>query len=273
MDFRGWYVDRFINGPQFDQPAIPRGLSDLNSHRIGGLLLYPEIDRICQPCVDRGTTTDQRTELVAAHFALQMNGALAVNRLSAGHVRRLNRGPKDCRDSGPGKQQGEIEAGIRGGLAKLARERVALKRAFGDPHTCNLQDRSALAGDLDVARNSVRRRVGTSCGGKGDARFFIEVRGRALTRDRELGALQPEDGVGCAVQTFLWRAIASSSLRLNGPAGQRRGTEQGTQRKNRECVFHVIATIFSWPSISSCPCPLSSPCPSQFRYPRWRPSS
>src|SRR5262249_39810622 len=127
------------------------------------------------------------------------------------------------------------------------------------------------AGNLDVAQNSVRRSVGTSCVCEGDARFFIEERGRALTRERELGALQSKDGVGRGVQTFLRRTTALSNLRLNGLTGKSRDTDQVTQRKNRECVFHFRCYSFFLPVHFIVPMPFIFALPFAMTSPRMEP--
>ena len=121
---------------------------------------------------------------------------------------------------------------------------LRLKRAFGDPDACQLQDRSALERDLDVARNPVRRRVGTLGGGKRDAVLFVEEGGRALARERELRALELEDGVGRPVQIFLRRrGCAPSGLGECGIPAECQGSEQTDENKNRVNVSHVRSPL------------------------------
>jgi len=96
------------------------------------------------------------------------------------------------------------------GAFELPCERVRLKHAFGDPDSRELQDRSVLERDFHVARDAIRRGIGTFGQGKGDAVLLVEEGWGALALERELRALEVENGVGRRVQILLGRASAAS---------------------------------------------------------------
>src|SRR5262249_54630986 len=131
---------------------------------------------------------------------------------------------------------------------------IALERPFGHPHTRHLEDRAVLTGDLDVARDAVGRGVQTLRAREGDAVLFVEKRGRPLSRERELRALQLEDRVSDAVQLRLRTGTASSRLgRQDRPECDR------DERRRRYCFFLAVHSIVPMPGISALPFAIVSP--------------
>src|SRR6185503_16406829 len=105
-----------------------------------------------------------------------------------------SRGAQNVRDAGLGKQGSAVETGVRRRLPELPCERVRLKHAFGDPDSRELQDRAVLERDFYVARDAIRRGIGTFGQRKGDAVLFVEEGRGALALERELRALEVENG-------------------------------------------------------------------------------
>src|SRR4029077_7786372 len=120
------------------------------------------------------------------------------------------RGAQDVRNAGLRKQGGAVETGVRGRLPELPRERVRLKHAFGDPDSRELQDVSVLERDFHVARDAIRRGIGTFGQGKGDPVLLVKEGWGALALERELRSLEVENGVGRRVQILCGRATSAA---------------------------------------------------------------
>src|SRR6187397_2760065 len=54
---------RFVEGGEFDEPAVAVAFRDMQLHRVGRLLVDPEIDRVQLVSLERGA--DERIQLVA----------------------------------------------------------------------------------------------------------------------------------------------------------------------------------------------------------------
>src|SRR5579862_5322094 len=74
-----WDVDRFVRSGQLDEPGVAVGLGDMQLRGVGRPFVDPQIDRIRELGLDRGP--DERTQLLSAHFSLEMERVLVLHLL------------------------------------------------------------------------------------------------------------------------------------------------------------------------------------------------